>query len=92
MATIELAPNVWPEISAWYAAACAHLGRLEKAEEAAQKFVNDVRMGWVGERDATPADYIRWLLQVNSIKHRADMEHLLDGLEKAGLPHVKPLA
>jgi len=90
--TIDLAPNVWPEISAWYAAACAHLNRLPEAEEAAQKFISDVHALWAGESNATPAECVRWLLQVNSIQHKADMERLLHGLEKAGLPHVEPLS
>ena len=92
VATIELAPNVWPEISAWYAAACAQLDRTDQARDAARKFVDDVRALWAGAGDATEADYVRWLLHVNSIKHRADMARLLDGLEKAGLPHVDPLS
>lgn len=92
VATIDLAPNVWPEISAWYAAACAHLGRDEDARAAARKFVDDVRATWAGELDATEADFIGWLLQVNSIQQRADMERLLAGLEKAGLPLVDPLS
>jgi TolB-like protein/class 3 adenylate cyclase/Flp pilus assembly protein TadD len=89
IATIDRAPNVWPEISAWYAAACGHLGRNAEARAAAEKFIRDVRERWAGDRCATPTDFVRWLLQINSIRRKADVECLLEGLEKAGLPKIE---
>ena len=89
IATIELAPSVLPEISAWYASACAHLGRIEEGRLFATKFVTDLREKWAGPSDAEAADYIRWLLQNNPIRRANDIERLLTGLELAGLPKVE---
>ena len=89
VATIDLAPDVWPESAAWYAAACAHLGRIGRAKKAAENFLADVSAKWIGDPNATPADYVRWLLQANSIRRYEDIQRLLEGLGKAGLPQVE---
>ncbi|MGH6931987.1 MAG: hypothetical protein ACREEE_06080, partial [Dongiaceae bacterium] len=85
IATGEGLRDVWPEYSAWMASLYAHAGRIDEARIRAARFVESIRGMWTGAPDATPKDYVRWMLGCNPFRRQSDIDHLLDGMRKAGL-------
>jgi adenylate cyclase len=59
----------------YLAIACAHLGRIEDAKAHAAEVLR-----------LKPDFSAKWIIAMEPYKNPADLEHLLDGLRKAGLP------
>jgi TolB-like protein len=74
-----------PQFSAWKAAALAYDGRVDEAREQARQFVRNMRAVWAGDRRATPAQYVAWMLEFYPFRRREDAEHLVEGLRRAGV-------
>ena len=76
----------YPESPAWRAACHGHLGNHAAAKREAAAFVRAYRDVWAGDPKAGPADYVRWILDVNNPFARdEDRERLAEGLRLAGL-------
>jgi transcriptional regulator with XRE-family HTH domain len=73
-------------LPAWHAAALFYLGEPVTAREEAQRFLNGIRVFWVGSSAPTDETVVRWVLQSHPIGVRARWEVLRDGLRGAGLP------
>jgi tetratricopeptide (TPR) repeat protein len=73
-------------LPAWRAAALFELGQLVPAREEAQRFLNGIRLFWVGSSAPTDETVARWVLQSHPIGVRARWEVLRHGLRGAGLP------
>jgi adenylate cyclase len=59
----------------YLAIAYAHLGRIEEAKASAAEVLR-----------LKPDFTAKWIIAMEPYKNPADLEHLLDGLRKAGLP------
>ncbi len=72
-------------VQAWLAACHAQMDHREDAEAAAAEFVarTTKAMGQVGARP--PASWMDFFAERYPYKHADDLDHLLDGLRKAGL-------
>lgn len=79
------APLEHPRDLAWWAAACALLGRTEEARRYGELFVAAVRQTWRGDPTACPAEYVDWLVDVSYLQRPEDAAHLREGLRLAGL-------
>ncbi len=73
-------------VPAWRAAALFYLGQPTKAREEAQRFMNGIRLLWVGSSAPTDEIIVRWVLQSHPISVRERWEILRHGLRGAGLP------
>jgi transcriptional regulator with XRE-family HTH domain len=73
-------------VPAWCAAALFYLGEPIAAREEAQRFLNGIRLFWVGSSVPTDEIVARWVLQSHPIGVRERWEILRDGLRGAGLP------
>jgi transcriptional regulator with XRE-family HTH domain len=73
-------------LPAWRAAALFYLGEPVTAREEAQRFLNGIRLFWVGSSAPTDKTVARWVLQSHPIGVRKRWEILRDGLRGAGLP------
>jgi transcriptional regulator with XRE-family HTH domain len=73
-------------LPAWRAAALFYLGQPAMAREEAQRFLNGIRLYWVGSSAPTDETVVRWVLQSHPIGVRERWEILRDGLRGAGLP------
>jgi transcriptional regulator with XRE-family HTH domain len=73
-------------LPAWRAAALFELGQVVAAREEAQRFLNGIRLFWVGSSAPTDETVARWVLQSHPIGVRERWEILRDGLRGAGLP------
>jgi transcriptional regulator with XRE-family HTH domain len=73
-------------LPAWRAAALFYLGEPVTAREEAQRFLNGIRLFWVGSSAPTDETVVRWVLQSHPIGVRERWEILRDGLRGAGLP------
>jgi len=82
----EGVPDSWPEAPIMMAVAYAYDGQLEKAKAAADRFVSNIRAIWAGDPSAGPAEYVKWWLCDNPYQFQADIDYLLAGVRKAGLP------
>jgi hypothetical protein len=71
---------------AWRAAGYALAGDLGRGRAEAARWVSLVRAEWAGDPDAGPADYVRWAMSFNPFCRPDDREHMLRGLQLAGLP------
>jgi transcriptional regulator with XRE-family HTH domain len=80
------AQSVVKTLPAWRAAALFELGQLVPAREEAQRFLNGIRLFWVGSSAPTDETVVRWVLQAHPIGVRARWEGLRHGLRGAGLP------
>jgi TolB-like protein/Tfp pilus assembly protein PilF len=75
------------EVRGWLAASLAHAGRLQEAAAMLDEFLR------VAEREMEDfpgqrlKDWESYWQDTTKFQHRADLDHLLDGLHKAGLPH-----
>jgi TolB-like protein len=92
--TFESARNSYPDDAAWLAACYAQSGRLDKARAVMADFLRSVgpESWWLNvpnsaaqvERD--PTGLLRYMVYMYPFKNPSDLDHLLDGLRKAGLP------
>jgi DNA-binding SARP family transcriptional activator/TolB-like protein len=82
----ERSRNAIATVSAFKAAALAHLGAAAEAREAAAFFLEDVRVKWVGQSRATDEQIVAWYLQNFPIRDRDAYERLREGLRLTGLP------
>jgi transcriptional regulator with XRE-family HTH domain len=73
-------------LPAWRAAALFYLGEPVAAREEAQRFLNGIRLFWVGPSAPTDETVVRWVLQSHPIGVRERWEILRHGLRGAGLP------
>jgi transcriptional regulator with XRE-family HTH domain len=73
-------------LPAWRAATLFYLGEPVTAREEAQRFLNGIRLLWVGSSAPTDEIVVRWVLQSHPISVRERWEILRDGLRGAGLP------
>jgi transcriptional regulator with XRE-family HTH domain len=73
-------------LPAWRAAALFGLGQVAAAREEAQRFLNGIRLFWVGSSAPTDETVARWVLQSHPIGVRERWQVLRDGLRGAGLP------
>jgi tetratricopeptide (TPR) repeat protein len=71
---------------AWRAATLFYLGDSVTAREEAQRFLNGIRLSWVGSSAPTDEIVARWVLHSHPIGVRERWEILRDGLRGAGLP------
>jgi len=75
------------EVRGWLAASLGHAGRLQEAAAMLDEFLR------VAEREMEDfpgqrlKDWESYWQDTTKFQHRADLDHLLDGLHKAGLPH-----
>ena len=72
-------------VQAWLAACHAQMGHREDAEADAAEFVACTMkaMAQVGARP--PASWCEFFAERHPYQHADDLDHLLDGLRKAGL-------
>jgi transcriptional regulator with XRE-family HTH domain len=73
-------------LPAWRAAALFYLGEPVAAREEAQRFLNGIRLSWVGSSAPTDENVVRWVLHSHPISVRERWEVLRRGLRGAGLP------
>jgi transcriptional regulator with XRE-family HTH domain len=73
-------------LPAWRAAALFYLGQPVTAREEAQRFLDGIRVFWVGSSAPTDEIVVRWVLQSHPIGVRERWEILRHGLRGAGLP------
>jgi transcriptional regulator with XRE-family HTH domain len=73
-------------VPAWRAAALFYLGEPVAAREEAQRFLNGIRLFWVGSSAPTDENVVRWVLHSHPIGVRKRWEILRRGLRGAGLP------
>jgi tetratricopeptide (TPR) repeat protein len=84
--TGEGVPDPWPEAPILMAVAYAYDDQIDNAKSAADRFVANIRAIWEGDPNAGPADYVKWWLSDNPYQFQKDIDYLLAGLRKAGLP------
>lgn len=82
----RIARGMTVDLSAFVAAAAAHLGDTDAAAEALRAFLADLREKILFGRDPEPGEALRWLLHVSPFRHAADEERFVRGLALAGLP------
>ncbi len=75
-----------PLIRAWMAASYAQAGRGTEARQTAKDFVADAERKLADAGAPIPQDWLDFIAQRWRFKQREDLEHLLDGLRKTGLP------
>jgi transcriptional regulator with XRE-family HTH domain len=73
-------------LPAWRVATLFYLGEPVRAREEAQRFLNGIRLFWVGSSAPTDEIVVRWVLQSHPIGVRERWEILRHGLRGAGLP------
>jgi DNA-binding SARP family transcriptional activator/TolB-like protein len=73
-------------MTAWKAAALAHLGRLEEAVDLGARFSSAVRANWYGGQPATDEAIGRWLLQAHPLGRTDHWRRLREGLRLADIP------
>jgi len=74
-----------PKFIAWKVAAFAYLGRAAETRENAERFINRMREIWTGDPSAGPAEFASWVLLSCPFRRQEDRDHLLRGLEMAGI-------
>ena len=81
-----MSTSIAKTLPAWRAATLFYLGESVTAREEAQRFLNGIRLFWVGSSTPTDETVVRWVLQSHPISVRERWEILRDGLRGAGLP------
>jgi adenylate cyclase len=74
-----------PKFTAWKAAAFAYLGRTADAHVHADRFITRMHEIWTGNQPATPREFASWVLLSCPFRRKEDSDHLLQGLEMAGI-------
>lgn len=77
---VKQAPDLFPDIQGWAAAAHTHLGQREEAEAAFAQFLADVRKHWAGPPNPSDQDLISWIVGIFPIRRDIDRSLLADGL------------
>nr|WP_246523801.1 BTAD domain-containing putative transcriptional regulator [Neoroseomonas eburnea] len=85
LALADRAPEIATDMEAWRAAALAHLGRLDDAAAALERFQARFRERITFGRAPKPGEAARWLAHVNPFRRAEDLARLMDGARKAGL-------
>ncbi len=78
--------NPAPIMLCWMAATYAQAGDIENAYDVAAKFIALAKAKLVLVGTPIPQSWLDFIAQRCPFKQRKDMEHLLDGLRKAGVP------
>jgi len=77
--------NKFPAVYAWLAASFAQLGKESEAREAARRF-EEASFSSMDQAGASrPASWVEFLTPRMPYRKEADLEHVLDGMRKAGL-------
>ena len=74
-----------PAVHAWLAASYAQLERSEEAKAASAQFVAAAEAGMQKVGASPPDSWLLWFANRHPYTRRADLEHVLEGLRKAGL-------
>lgn len=72
-------------VHAWLAACHARIGNRAEAQAATAEFVAGSTKAMAGVGARPPANWLEFFADRYPYKHKADLDHLLDGLRKAGL-------
>jgi len=75
----------FPQVHAWLAAAYAQMGKHEHARKAAATYVEVVRADMKMAETQTDGGWSGFFAERFPFRERSDLDHLLDGLAKAGL-------
>ena len=86
MHVMRAIPNPAPIMLPWMAAVYVQAGDTENAHNAAAKFIAIAKAKLVAVGTPVPRSWLDFITQRFPFKHPHDMEHLLDGLRKAGVP------
>jgi DNA-binding SARP family transcriptional activator len=78
---VNRAPDLFPDIQAWAAAAHAHLGDGASARTALDRYLVDIRKRWAGPADPSDATLCDWVAEVFPIRHEADRRLLAEGVQ-----------
>lgn len=73
-------------VQAYKAAALYHLGEHAAGAEELAGFISHTRSRWVGVREPSDENILRWLLSMIPIKHAGDWERVRGGLAGLGAP------
>jgi TolB-like protein len=74
-----------PKFTAWKAAACAYAGREREARQHAANFLSRMSDAWPEGSPATATAFVSWLLSSCPFRRAEDAEHLMRGLQLAGV-------
>ena len=74
------------EINYWLAASYAHAGRAAEARAKLQEFLRLAERDMAHFPGQNPQQWMNYLHRPNPYMDRRDLDHLCDGLRKAGLP------
>ena len=78
------------KIPAYVAAAHAQLGDLDAAQRYADIYLSLFQRRITYGRPPEPGEPAGWLAQMNAFRRPADLDILLDGLARAGIPATRP--
>ena len=71
---------------AYVAASYAHLGQLDEARRHAEGYLGTFQKRITFGRPPRPGEAVAWLREINAFRRPEDLELLLQGIERAGLP------
>jgi tetratricopeptide (TPR) repeat protein len=74
------------EVRGWLAASYGQTGNLDEAKRYLDDFLDHAEADMVGFPGRALRDWEPFWMAAINFRDRADLEHLLDGLRKAGLP------
>lgn len=77
-------PLEHPRDLGWLVAALGHQGAAEEAGRRAAELVAAIGRRWQGDPDADAAARLSWLVDTYPLRRAEDVEHLRDGLRRAG--------
>jgi tetratricopeptide (TPR) repeat protein len=75
------------EVRGWLAASLAHAGRVQEAAAMLDEFLRVAEREMENFPGQRLKDWKSYWQDTTKFQLRADLDHLLDGLHKAGLPH-----
>jgi len=79
--SVNRAPDFFPDIQGWAAAAYAHLGNLTDARAALDRYFGDIRKCWAGRPNPTDATLLEWFVDIFPIRNSSDRQLIADGLQ-----------
>jgi TolB-like protein len=85
LAIYDAMGELYPHSIVWHVAAAGHAGRETEARRLAADFAQRAARLWVGDANARPADYARWVLAGFPFRNAEDADYLRAGLTRAGL-------
>lgn len=85
LAVYDVIPELFPHTPAWRAAAYAHLGRMQEAQDRAAAFARNIAAIWAGPPEAGARDYGRWFMRCIPLARAEEQEIMREGLRRAGL-------